>query len=173
MRISGFLAAFFLLALAFLPARAQPAPPSPAASPATPPADAQAKPAATPSLLSAAPAAQPAVAPVTEARPAPKPRPKARAAKASYAFGRLDVELPSKTDEVFPDGRGSELLDRHCLTCHSADTVMNQPALPAEVWRTEVLKMRDIYKAPIADEDMDGIVAYLETVVGLNREHWR
>jgi hypothetical protein len=148
MRISGFLAAFFLLALAFLPARAQPAPPSPAASLATPPADAQAKPAATPSLLSAAPAAQPAVAPVTEARPAPKPRPKARAAKASYAFGRLDVELPS-------------------------DTVMNQPALPAEVWHTEVLKMRDIYKAPIADEDMDGIVAYLETVVGLNREHWR
>jgi pyruvate dehydrogenase (quinone) len=45
--------------------------------------------------------------------------------------------------------------------CHSADMVLNQPALPKETWAAEVNKMINTYKAPIATEDVDPIVGYL------------
>ena len=50
------------------------------------------------------------------------------------------------------------------LACHSADMVLNQPAMSNTQWRAEVEKMRTAYKAPIDPKDVDAIVEYLVTL---------
>ena len=39
--------------------------------------------------------------------------------------------------------------------------VLTQPALSRAAWQAEVDKMRNIYKAPVAAEDVPAIVDYL------------
>jgi hypothetical protein len=39
--------------------------------------------------------------------------------------------------------------------------VLDQPLLPRTTWAAEVTKMRNVYKAPIADADAALIVDYL------------
>ncbi len=69
------------------------------------------------------------------------------------------ITLP--TDEArFPEPGGA-LLNRNCLSCHSATMVLYQPPLTEAQWRAAVEKMRDAYRAPIADGDVAGIVAEL------------
>ena len=82
------------------------------------------------------------------------------------------IELPAG-DDVFPDRRGAEAADRNCLSCHSTEMVMNQPALPRDVWAAEVEKMRTAYKAPIDPDDVQAIVDYLSSTRGENRRSWR
>ena len=43
---------------------------------------------------------------------------------------------------------------------------MNQPALPKPGWEAEVAKMRNVFKAPIAEADVAAIVDYLAAVKG-------
>ena len=74
------------------------------------------------------------------------------------------IELPAD-DEQFPELVGA-LLNRNCLSCHSATMVLYQPQFSEAQWRTIVEKMRDAYKAPVADQDVIGIVREL---VALNR----
>ncbi len=38
---------------------------------------------------------------------------------------------------------------------------LTQPALSADQWKATVTKMREVYKAPVAEKDVDAIVAYL------------
>lgn len=75
------------------------------------------------------------------------------------------VDLP-ESDRMFPDGRGSDAINNNCLACHSAGMVLNQPALSREAWASEVKKMIDNYKAPVAPEDVDTIVEYLVALKG-------
>jgi hypothetical protein len=84
----------------------------------------------------------------------------------------LSVELPTN-DDIFPDRPGAEALDRNCLSCHSVETVMNQPALPSAVWRSEIEKMQTVYKATIDLDDVDVIVTYLTGINGIARSKWR
>jgi hypothetical protein len=44
--------------------------------------------------------------------------------------------------------------------------VMNQPALPKAAWQAEVAKMRNLFKAPIAESDVPAIVQYLTAING-------
>jgi hypothetical protein len=44
--------------------------------------------------------------------------------------------------------------------------VLNQPPLPQATWEAEVHKMINIYKAPVAPEDVPAIVAYLVATKG-------
>jgi len=76
----------------------------------------------------------------------------------------VNVDLPVG-DRMF-DGPGSDAANNNCLACHSADMVLNQPALSRTQWRTEVEKMRTAYKAPIDPKDEDAIVNYLVSVKG-------
>ena len=62
---------------------------------------------------------------------------------------------------MFPDGRGADAINNNCLACHSAGMVLNQPAMSREAWTSEVKKMINNYKAPIAPEDVGTIVDYL------------
>ena len=75
----------------------------------------------------------------------------------------VSVDLPPG-DEMFPNGPGADAINNNCLACHSADMVLNQPALPMTQWHAEVDKMRTAYKAPIDPKDVDAILDYLVSV---------
>jgi len=62
-------------------------------------------------------------------------------------------------------GRGCNQ-HHNCLACHSADMVLNQPAMSKVRWQAEVDKMRTAYKAPIDPQDVDAILDYLVSVKG-------
>jgi hypothetical protein len=76
------------------------------------------------------------------------------------------IQLPSSDGQF--EGPGAEAINNNCLSCHSADMVLNQPALPKATWEAEVRKMIDVYKAPIAEGDVGAIVAYLAKTKGTN-----
>jgi mono/diheme cytochrome c family protein len=76
----------------------------------------------------------------------------------------VNFDLPVG-DRMF-DGAGSDAANNNCLACHSADMVLNQPALSKTQWRAEVEKMRTAYKAPIDPKDVDAILDYLVSVKG-------
>jgi hypothetical protein len=90
----------------------------------------------------------------------------------AFAEGKLSlksdsVDLPAG-DGMFPNGPGVDAINNNCLACHSADMVLNQPALPRAQWEAEVNKMRTAYKAPIDPKDVDGILDYLVSIRGAN-----
>lgn len=65
------------------------------------------------------------------------------------------------SDRVFPGGSIGDVVLNNCTACHSPGMVLNQPALTKAEWNGEVIKMIHTYKAPIADENVPAIVAYL------------
>jgi hypothetical protein len=77
----------------------------------------------------------------------------------------VKIDLPD-SDKMFPDGPGADAINNNCLACHSADMVLNQPALSGQVWAAEVNKMINTYKAPIAPGDVATIVQYLTALKG-------
>lgn len=72
----------------------------------------------------------------------------------------VSVDLPPG-DDMFPNGPGADAMNNNCLACHSADMVLNQPALPRAQWHSVVDKMLTAYKAPVDPKDVDAIVDYL------------
>jgi cytochrome c553 len=79
------------------------------------------------------------------------------------AIKSTTVDLPSG-DSLFPGGARADAVNNNCLACHSADMVLNQPALPRATWEAEVHKMINIYKAPIDNFDVPAIVDYLASI---------
>src|SRR4051794_11688419 len=82
-----------------------------------------------------------------------------------FELKSVKVDLPD-SDKMFPDGPGSDAINNNCLACHSADMVLNQPALSKQAWAAEVNKMINNYKAPVAPEDVATIVDYLTSLKG-------
>ena len=70
------------------------------------------------------------------------------------------VVLPGSA-ELFPGGAAAQATNANCLTCHSVEMVLNQPALSKAAWQAEVTKMIKLYKAPISETDVPAIVDYL------------
>lgn len=81
------------------------------------------------------------------------------------AITSTTVELPSG-DQLFPGGSDADAINNNCLACHSADMVLNQPALPKAAWESEVGKMIKTYRAPIDESDVPAIVDYLVKTKG-------
>ena len=77
----------------------------------------------------------------------------------------VKIDLPD-SDKMFPDGPGSDAINNNCLACHSADMVLNQPALSKQAWTAEVNKMITAYRAPVAPEDVATIADYLTSLKG-------
>jgi len=77
----------------------------------------------------------------------------------------VKIDLPD-SDKMFPAGPGSDAINNNCLACHSADMVLNQPAMSKQVWAAEVNKMINNYRAPIDPEDVGTIVEYLTALKG-------
>lgn len=78
---------------------------------------------------------------------------------APFEFKSVNVELPT-SDKLF-SGPGSDVVNNNCLACHSASMVLSQPHLSGATWVAEVNKMINVYKAPVAKEDIGPIVDYL------------
>lgn len=72
----------------------------------------------------------------------------------------LSLDLPN-SDRQFAGDAKADAINSNCLACHSAGMVLNQPKMSAATWTEEVNKMRAVFKAPIADEDVPVIVDYL------------
>ena len=77
----------------------------------------------------------------------------------------VSVDLPAD-ERMFANEPGADVVNNNCLACHSADMVLNQPALSKAQWKAEVDKMRTAYKAPIDPKDVDPIVDYLVSIRG-------
>lgn len=76
-----------------------------------------------------------------------------------------NVTLPA-SDRVFPGGEDATAINANCLTCHSAGMVMTQPNFTEAVWKAEVEKMRAAFKAPVDEDAVPAIVAYLAKTKG-------
>jgi hypothetical protein len=87
-------------------------------------------------------------------------------AESQLTLKSVSVELPPG-DDVFPNGPGVDAINDNCLACHSADMVLNQPALSKAQWEAQVNLMRMTYKAPIDPKDVDPILDYLVSVKGV------
>jgi hypothetical protein len=70
---------------------------------------------------------------------------------AALALKPVEVEMPA--DEPQFAGPDADLLIGNCTACHSAEMVLMQPAMTEDQWQRSVEKMRNVYKAPIAQED--------------------
>jgi hypothetical protein len=82
------------------------------------------------------------------------------------------IELPPG-DDVLPDRLGAEAVDRNCLSCHSTETILNQPALSRDIWKAEIDKMRASFNAQISPDSDEAILAYLTSINGVRRDKWR
>jgi len=80
-------------------------------------------------------------------------------AKDVLVLKTVNVVLPT-SDRMFPDGPGSDVVNSYCLVCHSAGMVLSQPAMTRSAWEAEVQKMRNAYKAPIPEEQIQTITSY-------------
>lgn len=81
------------------------------------------------------------------------------------AIKSTSVDLPPG-DALFPGGAKADAINNNCVACHSADMVLNQPALPKATWEAEVHKMINVYKAPIDEAEVPAIVDYLASTRG-------
>jgi len=84
-------------------------------------------------------------------------------ARAPVKLHSLDVNLPDSS-RTLPDGPNVAIVHDNCLGCHSVGMILNQPALPRTAWQAEVAKMRNVYKAPVAEKDVGAIVDYLVAI---------
>jgi len=78
----------------------------------------------------------------------------------SMAFKSETIELPFGTPD-FPPGPGVDAVKKNCLLCHSPRMILYQPTLTKEGWTKEVDKMINVFKAPVAKEDIPAIIDYL------------
>jgi len=62
---------------------------------------------------------------------------------------------------------GYEKAQANCVACHSAEYMLYQPpTAPRSYWEAMVKRMKDVFKAPVADADMPAIVDYLVKTYG-------
>jgi len=79
------------------------------------------------------------------------------------------IVLPHDEPEL-PPGPGRTEFATNCIICHSARYVSMQPLFPRKVWKAEVQKMVDAFKAPINEQDQAQIVNYVVAVFGVEDE---
>ena len=74
-----------------------------------------------------------------------------------------DIQLPPDTVQLTPSPLpGYAKAQANCTMCHSAEYMLYQPPNAARpYWDAMVHRMKAVFKAPIADEDMPEIVDYL------------
>ena len=70
------------------------------------------------------------------------------------------VKLPSITFEMAKD-ENFKAMQRNCQWCHSYGYILNQGKQSREFWNKSVVKMREVYKAPISAKDEKIVTDYL------------
>jgi sulfite dehydrogenase (cytochrome) subunit B len=86
--------------------------------------------------------------------------------KAAPPKGTATISLPGDAGMAFKPGTGLGAVQANCLTCHSSAYVSTQPVLSKAQWNAEVVKMKNVYGAPIAEDQVPAIVDYLTTNYG-------
>ena len=76
------------------------------------------------------------------------------------------VQLPGSGRRFAGTGPGTQAANSHCLSCHSVGMVMNQPDMPRATWLVEVNKMKNVFKAPIPEDQVAVIADYLASIKG-------
>ena len=78
------------------------------------------------------------------------------------------IELPPDPVQLKPSALpGYAKAQANCVACHSAEDMQYQPPNAARpYWDAMVKRMKAVFKAPIADEDMPAIVDYLAKTYG-------
>ena len=75
------------------------------------------------------------------------------------------IAAPAIADEPvikLKEGAGRELVEKNCVACHSLDYIpMNSPLLDRKGWEGSVTKMIKAMGAPIAADEVPGILDYL------------
>ncbi|KAE8758520.1 cytochrome c [Paraburkholderia madseniana] len=84
-------------------------------------------------------------------------------------FAPLDVSLPAG-NTLFPPGEGAEIANANCVMCHSTGMVLRQPPLTTPEWKTEIMKMRNGFGAPIPLDQVDQLAHYLGVINGKKNE---
>jgi hypothetical protein len=84
------------------------------------------------------------------------------------AIGAKDITLPPDAVQLTPSPLpGYAKAQANCTMCHSAEYMAYQPPNAARpYWNAMVHRMKAVFKAPIADEDMPAIVDYLAATYG-------
>jgi sulfite dehydrogenase (cytochrome) subunit B len=79
-----------------------------------------------------------------------------------------DLKLPADSVQLTPSPLpGYAKAQANCTMCHSAEYMLYQPPSAARpYWDAMVHRMKTVFKAPIADEDMPEIVDYLAATYG-------
>jgi mono/diheme cytochrome c family protein len=77
----------------------------------------------------------------------------------------LLLATPALADEsrvALKDGQGKQLVEAHCVMCHSLDYIpMNSVFLDRKGWEASVNKMVKVMGAPISEQDAAAITDYL------------
>ena len=89
------------------------------------------------------------------------------AANSAPPQGTVTIALPGDAAMGFKLGAGAEIAQRYCLTCHSSAYVATQPRLTTAQWTAEVKKMKNVYGAPIPDDQVSALVTYLAAQYGI------
>ena len=78
------------------------------------------------------------------------------------------VDLPPDGVQLKPSGLpGYAKAQANCVACHSAEYMQYQPpTAPRAYWEAMAKRMKMVFKAPIADDDIPPIVDYLVKVYG-------
>lgn len=78
------------------------------------------------------------------------------------------IQMPPDVEQLRPSALpGYAKAQANCVACHSADYMLYQPpTAPRGYWENMVKRMKAVFKAPIADEDMPVIVDYLVKTYG-------
>jgi len=82
--------------------------------------------------------------------------------------GSKSIELPPDGAVLKPSALpGYAKAQSNCTACHSAEYMQYQPATaPRAYWEAMAKRMKVVFKAPLADEDIPVIVDYLVKTYG-------
>lgn len=92
-------------------------------------------------------------------------------AAAAIAAGAVEINLPPETAAFKPSQLpGYQLVQRNCMTCHSAQYAATQPpSLGRSYWEATVRKMKKPFGAQFDDADIPAMVDYLVRTYGNER----
>jgi hypothetical protein len=64
-------------------------------------------------------------------------------------------------NQVFAGGDAANLVNSHCLLCHSKDMIDAQPPLSLDTWKKEIDKMRTAYGCPLRADQTAGVADFI------------
>ena len=80
-----------------------------------------------------------------------------------------DIKMTSMTFQI-PSDKNLIVIQRNCQWCHSYGYILNQGKQNKEFWNRLVVRMREVYKAPISVRDEVLATEYLYKYFGDQKE---